>query len=242
VCLAQDQEAADRFSALGAHTVKVSGSLKADAPPLPADPQNLQELKEAIGTRPILLAVSTHTGEDEIVLAAHDRLRSTYPDLLTIIAPRHPARGGDIRMLCGTRSAVQRSTGAQLTADMAVYVADTLGELGLLYRLAKFAFIGGSLVPHGGQNPLEAARLGCAVFAGPHTDNFAEAYAAIFAVQQAGLVTSSTELAALAADLIADPARATAWGQAARQAADAMGGAVERTRIAVEALLADARP
>ena len=240
LCLAQDHEAADRLSALGARNVQVSGSLKADAPPLPADHEKLADLRGAIGARPLLLAASTHPGEEEMILVAHDMLRRSHPDLLTIVVPRHPERGAQIRMLCGSRVAVQRSDGDLPQPETSLYVADTLGDLGLFYRLAPFAFIGGSLVPHGGQNPLEAARLDCAVLTGPHTDNFATAYEAIFAAQGSGLVTSSAELANLANDLMADSAQAKAMARAAACAADALGGAAERTRKAVEGLLAHA--
>jgi 3-deoxy-D-manno-octulosonic-acid transferase len=116
-----------------------------------------------------------------------------------------------------------------------------MGELGLFYRVARFAFIGGSMVRHGGQNPLEAARLHRAVLAGPHTENFAPAYDAIFASQGSGRVSSSSELAGVAMRLIEAPAEAQAMGDAAAKAAESLGGAVERTRLAVEALLADAR-
>ncbi len=240
LCLAQDAATAARLTALGAAQVTVAGNLKADAPPLPADPQKLQDLRQSIGARPVLLAVSTHPGEDEIVLAARDELLHTYPDILTIIAPRHPERGGDIAALCGTRPPLRRSAGRLPTAETAVFVADTLGELGLFYRIASFAFIGGSLVRHGGQNPLEAARLHCAVLAGPHTENFTPAYDAIFAYQRAGRVFSSSDLAALAIRLIEAPADPRAMGAAAAKAAESLGGAVERTRLAIEALLADA--
>jgi 3-deoxy-D-manno-octulosonic-acid transferase len=240
LCLAQDGETADRLKALGAANVKVSGNLKADAPPLPADPEKLTQLKQAIGNRPVLLAASTHAGEAETLLPAHDKLRRLHPRLLTIIAPRHPERGGDIAMLCGTRAVVQRSHGGLPDENTAVYVADTLGELGLFYRLTPFAFVGGSLAPHGGQNPLEAARLECAVMAGPHTRNFRPAYDAIFAAQGAGLVSSAGEVAALAKRLIENPAEARAMGKAAAQAALSLGGATERTRAAIEELLAHA--
>jgi 3-deoxy-D-manno-octulosonic-acid transferase len=241
LCLAQDPATAARLTALGAAKVTVSGNLKADAPPLPADPQQLHELQQAIGARPVLLAVSTHPGEDEIVLAAGDALRRTYPSLLTLIVPRHPERGARIAALCGARLTLRRSAGALLTPQTAVYVADTMGELGLFYRVARFAFIGGSMVRHGGQNPLEAARLHRAVLAGPHTENFAPAYDAIFASQGSGRVSSSSELAGVAMRLIEAPAEAQAMGDAAAKAAESLGGAVERTRLAVEALLADAR-
>jgi 3-deoxy-D-manno-octulosonic-acid transferase len=242
VCLAQDEEIAARFRVLGAPDVRVVGSLKEDAPPLPFDPDKLAELKSAIGTRPILLAAQTHPGEDETILPAHDTLRRTYPELLTIIVPRHTARGSDIAMLCDTRKCARRATGQSITADTAVYIADTLGELGLFYRLTPFCFVGGTLVPAGGHNPLEPARLNCAVMAGPHIFNSTSAYAAIFAAQGRGPVQSSTEIAAFAAALLSDPAKASALGAAAAQGAAALGGAVVKTIAVVDAFLGGHAP
>lgn len=237
LCLAQDQETAGRLRALDAKSVRVSGSLKADAQPLPADRAALDAMKRAIGTRPVLLAAQTHPGEHETILPVHDKLRQSRPDLLTIVVPRHPERGAEIAMLCGTRPAVRRSEEAMPSGATAIYIADTIGELGLFYRLASFAFIGGSLIPHGGQNPLEPARLGCAVLAGPYTENFGETYDTIFAAQGAGRVASCAEIAALAGQFLDDPEKARATGEAAARAAGSMGGAVEVTRAAVEALL-----
>jgi 3-deoxy-D-manno-octulosonic-acid transferase len=237
ICLAQDSQTANRLSLLGAPRVEVTGSLKADAPPLPADEGKLAVLKQAVGNRPILLASSTHPGEDETILPAQDRLRADFPDLLTIIAPRHPERGADIAMLCGARPVVRRSEGHVPTSDTQVYVADTIGELGLLYRLSPFAFIGGSLIPHGGQNPLEPARLGCAVLTGPHTENFTQAYNAILSAQGAGRVASAADIAAMSKRLIEHPNEAKTMGEAAAHAAAALGGAVGKTIAAVEALL-----
>jgi 3-deoxy-D-manno-octulosonic-acid transferase len=237
-CLAQDDEIARRFEALGARGVRMVGSLKADAPPLPADPKALDALRQAIGARPILLAAQTHPGEDETVLPAHDALRATLPDLLTILVPRHVERGENLAMLCGTRPARRRALGELPDATTAVYVADTMGELGLFYRLSTFAFVGGSLVRHGGQNPLEPARLGRGVLAGPHTFNFTSAYDAIFRAQGTGLVRSSAEIAEIAQRLFADPAAAKALGEAARTAATTLGGAVGKTLAVAEQLLA----
>lgn len=240
VCLAQDETIARRLTALGAQDVRNAGSLKADAPPLPADPERLKVLTAAIGSRPLLLASQTHPGEDETVLPAHDALRRTFSDLLTIIVPRHRDRGGDIVTLCGTRPAKQRSRGELPDADTAVYVADTMGELGLFYRLASFAFVGGSLIPHGGQNPLEPARLHCAVMAGPNTFNFDSAYEAIFKAQGGGLVQSSGEIADFARQMLGDAAKLRAYRDAASEGAQTLGGAVAKTCAAVEALLAHA--
>lgn len=235
--LAMDRETAERFLALGASNVQVTGSLKADAPPLPADPERLRALEQAIGQRPIFLASSTHAGEDETILPAHDILQQSHPDLLTVIVPRHPDRGSEIAMLCGTRTVKRRATGALPSDDTAVYVADTMGELGILYRLAKIAFMGGSLIAHGGQNPLEPARLGCAVMAGPHTQNFTAAYEAIFAAQGMGRVVSSADIAGLARLVFEDAAVAQRLIEGAAKGAEALGGALGKTQAFVEELL-----
>lgn len=237
VFLAQDQETAERLKMLGAKNVDVTGSLKADAPPLPAQAEKLQALRNAIGERHVWVAASTHPGEDETILPAHDALRRDFPDLLTIIVPRHPGRGNDIAMLAGDRSVLQRSHGDLPAPDTAIYVGDTLGELGIFFRAVNFAFIGGSLIPHGGQNPLEPARLRCAVMAGPHTENFVPAYEAIFAAQGLGRVRSCAEITQLAHRFLSDPQEARAIGEAAARAAVALGGAMEKTREAIEALL-----
>ena len=167
--LAQDDEVAQRFRGLGARQVEVVGSLKADAPPLTTDEDALAAMRQAIDGRPVLLAAQTHPGEDETVLPAHDLLRARFPDLLTILIPRHTARGTDLEMLCGTRAVKRRSAGGRISSQTAIYIADTMGEMGLFYRLAPFCFLGGTLVPLGGHNPLEPAALHCAVLAGPHT-------------------------------------------------------------------------
>ncbi len=235
--LALDPEIAGRFTALGAKQVVVSGSLKADAPPLPADNIKLAQLKEAVKGRPVFLASSTHPGEDETLLPAHDQLRRKRPDLLTIIVPRHPDRGGEIAMLCGTRKVVRRSTGLLPDAQTAIYVADTMGELGLFYRLAKIAFMGGSLITHGGQNPLEPARLECAVMAGPHTENFTAAYDAIFKAQGAGRVATSLDIASLVDTVLSDPELAQRMADGAAEGAAMLGGAVAMTAGFVEDIL-----
>jgi 3-deoxy-D-manno-octulosonic-acid transferase len=238
LCLAQDEEIAARFRKLGAGDVRTIGSLKADAPPLSADPIQLDALRAAIGARPVLLAAQTHPGEDETILPAYDTLRQALPDLLAIIVPRHVERGPEIAMLCGGRSHRRRALHEMPATGTSVYIADTMGELGLFYRLALFAFVGGSLVRHGGQNPLEPARLGCAVLAGPHTFNFTAAYDAINRAQGLGVVHSSAEIADTARRLLNSPSGAKSLGMAAASAAATLGGAVEKTVACIEQLLA----
>jgi len=245
LCLAQDEEIADRFRGLGSPDVIVVGSLKADAPPLAADEAALARLKAEIGTRPVLLAAQTHPGEDETVLPAHDALRGAFPDLLTIIVPRHVGRGQDIAMLCGPRPSARRSLDQPITAITAVYIADTMGELGLFYRLTSFCFLGGTLVPMGGHNPLEPAALGCAVLAGPDRGSARAGFDAILAAQGFGAVASSADIAATVGRLFADPAAARAAGEAARRGAAELTGAVAKSAALLEKLLekplADAR-
>lgn len=240
LCLAQDDLSAERFRLLGAGDVRVTGNLKADAPPPPADPARMQELQNAIGARPVLLAASTHPGEDETILPAHDALRKQFPDLLTIIVPRHPVRGAEIAMLCGARKYARRSAGQLPVSETAVYIADTIGELPAFYRVAGFAFVGGSLIPHGGQNPLEAVKLERAVMAGSHTENFAGVYETIFSAQGEGRVHNCAEIVTLASQWLSRPETLAKAGTAAANAATALGGALEKTRAALEAMLGHA--
>ncbi|MFM7423380.1 MAG: 3-deoxy-D-manno-octulosonic acid transferase [Alphaproteobacteria bacterium] len=217
--LAQTEADAARFSALAGREVPCWGNLKYAAPPLPADPAELARLSAAWAGRPVWLAASTHPGEDEIILAAHRLLAPAHPGLLTVIVPRHPPRGPDIVGLAGDLPVARRGAGQEAGAEVAVYVADTLGELGLFYRLARVALIGGSLVPHGGQNPLEAARLGCPIITGPHHFNFSEIIARLSAAH--GLIETpdgsgaAEALAAHVARLLADPAAGQAMAGAA---------------------------
>ena len=240
VVLAQDEVFGERFRGLGARNVMVVGSLKADAPPLPVDGAALEAMRAAIGARPVLLAAQTHPGEDETVLPAHDALRARFADLLTIIVPRHVQRGADIAMLCGPRPSARRSNGDALTAQTAVYIADTLNEMGLFYRLAPFCFLGGTLVPMGGHNPLEPAKLHRAVLAGPHTESNVHAFAAVLGAQGFGRVRTSADIAREAARLFADPQAAKLAGEDAARGAATLSGAVERSVAAIRTLL-DAR-
>jgi 3-deoxy-D-manno-octulosonic-acid transferase len=235
--LAQDDEIAERFRGLGARQVQVVGSLKADAPPLSCDPAALEALKKEIGGRPLLIAAQTHPGEDETVLPAHDILRRRFPGLLTVLIPRHVERGADIAMLAGPRKTARRSLREAITPATEIYVADTMGELGLFYRLASFCFIGGTLVPMGGHNPLEPALLNCAVLCGPHRANAARAYDAILSAQGFGLVQSANSIAREAARLLEDSAAALAAGRAAARGAATQAGAVRRTIAILDDLL-----
>jgi 3-deoxy-D-manno-octulosonic-acid transferase len=235
--LAQDEDFAARFRALGAAKVTNGGSLKADAPPLACDPAALAALKAAIGARPVLLAAQTHPGEDETILPAHDLLRNDFPDLLTIIVPRHVERGRDIAVLCGGRTVARRAAEEAVTGETAIYIADTMNELGLFYRLAPFCFLGGTLVAMGGHNPLEPAILHRAVLAGPSRANAAKAFEAVLGAQGFGAVHSAGDIAREAKRLFSNSENARAAGEAAARGAATLAGAVGKTIAALDMLL-----
>jgi 3-deoxy-D-manno-octulosonic-acid transferase len=174
VCLAQDAAQAARLNELGA-TAETVGDLKSAAAPLPADPEELARLRAAIGDRPLWLAASTHPGEDEIAGTIHRRLKERHPGLLTIVAPRHPARAEAIAaaLAADGLTVARRSRSEAILPATDIYLADTLGEMGLFYRLAEIVFVGGSLTPVGGHNPVEPALLGCVVLHGPDMTNCA---------------------------------------------------------------------
>lgn len=239
IVLAQSAQLAKRLGKLGAPKVIAAGNLKFDAPPPPVDGAELARLRAATRGRMVFLAASTHPGEDEAVLEAHRRLRLRHPQLLTIIVPRHPERGPDIAALARAErlTARLRSAGESLDAETQVYVSDTIGELGLYYSLAPFAFIGGSLVPHGGQNPIEAVKLGAGVITGPHWYNFREVYQAIAEKGGCRFVTGAGELAAAAGELMDDAEALAALRANAEAAVNERGGALRRTIEALEPFL-----
>ena len=188
----------------------------------------LERLRPALQGRSLLMAASTHEGEDAIVAEAHCQLRQTVPDLCTIIAPRHPERGAAIsEMLEGKGlSVARRSLGALPDRTSDAYIADTIGELGMLYKLAPVAFIGGSLVDRGGQNPIEAVRQGAAVLTGPHWQNFSDTYNALINNRAAIVVRSAPELASAAGRLLADQTELGRMHSRANTALAALSGAL----------------
>lgn len=174
LCLAQNAAEAERLQVLGAPKAKVSANLKYAAAPLPHDAAALADLRQAVGDRPLLLWASTHAGEEARAFALHRILAVTYPDLLTVIVPRHPARGAEIASEAAAVGLplVRRSGGEALPAEAGIYLADTMGELGLFYRLCPFVVMGGTFADIGGHNPIEPAQLGCTIFWGPVGYNF----------------------------------------------------------------------
>lgn len=226
--LAQSSEDASRLAVLGARDVAVVGNLKFAAPPLPVADGAAAALRLAIGTRPVWLAASTHPGEDIMVAAVHAQLATAFPGLTTIIIPRHPDRGVSVAAEIG-------AVRGDAPADGGLWVVDTIGELGLFYRVVKIVFVGGSLVPHGGQNPLEAARLGCAVAVGPHCGNFVEP---VRVLERAGALVRVADPEALGdwvATMLRDPSSCETIGRAGIVAASAD---PELPKITADALLA----
>jgi 3-deoxy-D-manno-octulosonic-acid transferase len=243
VCLAQSRVDAERFAALGSRNVVVTGNLKLDVPAPPADFTRLERLMSVTRGRPIIVAASTHPGEEEVLLEVHRTLAGFFPSLLTVIIPRHPPRGETIaRMIeaSGLHASV-RSREELPTAATDIYVADTMGELGLFYRLSPVVFIGGSLVRHGGQNPIEAIKLGASLVHGPHVFNFSDVYEALDRAGGARVAETRETLVKQLGQLLADPAARDLVVASAERVVSQLGGALDRTLAALEPYLLQLR-
>ncbi len=227
--LAQSPQDESHYADLGARQVRYIGNLKFAGPPLAADPVVLAALERGCTGRVRWLAASTHPGEDEIVGEVHRELAAAFPGLLTLIVPRHPERGPAIaqQLRDAGLTVALRSAGEPIATATEVYVADTIGELGLWYRLAEAVFIGKSLVPKGGQNPIEAAKLGCAILAGPHCDNFKQVTREMLAAGALGQVADGPALAAAMRRLLGDAEIRTAMTQAAQRYGMAQAGVLD---------------
>ncbi len=177
LCLGQSEEDAYRLRVLGARESLCLGNLKYAGLPLPIDQKAKTEMQQQISGRPVWLASSTHDDEEVRIAKVHKRLAEKIPGLLTIISPRHPQRGEEINRKISELdlTTALRSNEQQITETTDIYVADTIGEMGLWYDLANIVFIGGSLIPHGGQNFIEPSRVRDAVIVGPYMHNFTDA-------------------------------------------------------------------
>lgn len=219
--MARSEPDAQRLRALGAPSVTMPGDLKFAAAPLPFDAAEKCRLQSVLGDRPVWIAASTHPGEDEIVISVHRELAARYPGLLTVIIPRHAERGADIVRHADGLAVSRRALG-QPPPDRGIWIADTMGELGLFYRLAPIVFVGRSLVaPGGGQNPLEPARLGCAVAVGPFCSNFLTSNSILQAAGALTRVADAVELAAWVGHMIDHPDARVAVGTLAEKASAA---------------------
>ncbi len=239
LCLGQTEEDAWRLLSLGAHRAKCLGNLKFAAPPLPADPLELKRLEAVLKDRRRWLAASTHPGEEEMFARACVKLKKKHPGLLGIIVPRHPQRGGEIaKALRGMGlNAAQRSSDEEVSENTDIYVADTMGELGLFFRLAGIVFMGKSLVPLGGQNPLEAALLDCAILHGPHIANFREIFSRLKEDGGAEEADGEADLALKAGKLLANKKDRDRMAKAAKDFAAAEAGILDAIMAELKPLL-----
>ena len=236
---AQDEATAEVLLAVGIPEPRVAvlGSIKESAAPLPCDAGALAEFERTLAGRFVWVAASTHPGEEKVAIAAHGLLVSRDPDATLILVPRHPERGDEVaEILDQSGLAWRRRRDGPPGAVGSVYLADTLGELGLWYRLAQAAYVGGSLGGIGGHNPYEPIALGTPVLHGPDTANFADVYRALDAAGGAHVVASSAELAAALTDL-GNGARAEAMAETARSVVGSGSRAFEAALVAILARL-----
>jgi 3-deoxy-D-manno-octulosonic-acid transferase len=242
--LARSLADAERFTALGVpgSSVRVTGNIKYDLEPDPEPLPWADALRAAAGCRPVVVAGSTMEGEEPVVLDAVGRLAGDGRPTLLVLAPRHPERFEAVAELVSRRglALARRSTGTPPTGDTTVYLLDTIGELARAYRFAAVAFIGGSLVPTGGHNPLEPALWGVPVLSGSHVHNFVEVYDEMTGAGAARIVRDVDGLTGALGGWLADPRAAQAAGAAGRRVVEANRGATARTAIALLDLLGEA--
>ncbi len=229
LCLGQTPTDAERLQCLGAKRVACRGNLKFAATPLPVDQAELESLSRCLGQRPRWLAASTHAGEEAAAGRVHQAFADRHPGLLTIIVPRHANRGEAVaaELTAGGLAVARRSAGQVVEAGTEVLLADTMGELGLFYRLAPIVFMGKSLVGQGGQNPLEPARLGASVLYGRHMENFADMAQRMGRDGAAEWVEDEAALGLAVSRRLSDPSLVADFGARARAFASAEDGVLD---------------
>jgi 3-deoxy-D-manno-octulosonic-acid transferase len=234
--IAQSELDGERFAALGARPVTVSGNLKIDTGPPPADQQALEQLRIQIGRRPTWAAISTHQGEEAVAADVHSMLRPRHPGLLTIIVPRHPDRAEALLAEFAERglNVARRSTGDHVTPQTDILLGDTIGEMGLYLRLTEIAFVGRSLTSDGGQNPIEPAMLETAVLAGRNVQNFRDSYQRLIENGGARLVRDRDMLAGAVNFLMVNDAARHRMIAAGVSTVTEMRGALGKTLKALE--------
>lgn len=238
---AQSQADADRFVRLGAEPsrVEVTGSIKFDIR-LPASLNEQAEVTRRLwGNRPVWVAASTHEGEDEQLLDAHGVIRERLPECLLVLVPRHPERFDRVAALCEKRgfSLVRRSGQQPCSAQTAVFLGDTMGELPIFLAAGDVTFVGGSLVPHGGHNVLEPAALGVPVLFGPHMFNFAAISQLLLEKDAALQVQTPEELAGAIVRWLTDASERSRIGENGRRVVEENRGALDRLAALIAARL-----
>lgn len=239
-CLAQGEAEATRLRALGATGAEFVGNLKLSAAPLPADPDQLAALKARLADRSVWVAASTHPGEEEIVAEAHVAIKANRPDALTILVPRHPRRGPEIAAMLRADglTVARRAAEEKISADTDILLADTLGELGLFYRLAAIALIGGSLRGgHGGHNPIEPALLECVPLFGPDMANFETVATDMLDAGGAARILDASDLARRVTALLKDSEAHAAMADAVGAVAGEGAGAADRVMARLAPIL-----
>jgi 3-deoxy-D-manno-octulosonic-acid transferase len=230
---------AARLKTLGARNVIEAGNLKFDAATLTVDAASMATLQAQISDRPCWLAASTHANEEQLIARQHRLLREAFPSLLTIIVPRHAMRGGKIAAILrdeGFRLA-QRSTGDAVSSNTEIYLADSMGELGSFYQLAPIVFLGGSLIAHGGHNPLEPARQDCAILSGPHVHNFAPIMQQLADADALRIVADADQLGDAVRRLLGDATTTAAMATRAKAQVAQAGGASRTILARIDQLL-----
>ncbi|WP_409559374.1 lipid IV(A) 3-deoxy-D-manno-octulosonic acid transferase [Accumulibacter sp.] len=235
---AQTEADANRLRQIGACQPSVCGNLKFDSAPLPEKLQLGEQWRQAIGPRPVWLAASTREGEEALILEAFTSI--AIPEMLLVMVPRHPQRFAEVARLIAGRGLVsrRRSSGTLPTSETQVWLGDSMGEMMAYYALSDLALIGGSLLPFGGQNLIEAAACGCPVLLGPHSFNFAQASEDAIACGAARRVVDAGEAAAVAGELLKQPAQLRAMRAAGLAFSQAHRGATARTVALIEPFMA----
>jgi 3-deoxy-D-manno-octulosonic-acid transferase len=239
---AQTTADAERYVRLGADSdrVKVTGNIKFDVQPEAGLRELMREVRSGLfGHRPVWIAGSTHPGEEEIILEAQAMVRQSLPDVLLILAPRHPERTQAVRQLCTSRGFVAQARSDESAAgnDTSVFLLDTLGELRRFYAGVDVAFIGGSLIPHGGQNVLEAAMAGIPVLFGPHVGNFRVICENLLETGAAIQVNNADELARGVTRFLTQPETAMSYGERGRAYVESNRGALAKVLTLIHGLM-----
>ncbi|MGF7005974.1 lipid IV(A) 3-deoxy-D-manno-octulosonic acid transferase [Aminobacter sp. BE322] len=234
--VAQSDVDGERFRALGARPVTVSGNLKVDTAPPPVDERALHMLQRQIGRRSTWAAVSTHDGEELVAAEVHAMLRNRHRGLLTIIVPRHPERAAAVaaQIVSLGLKVARRSTGDRIMPDTDILLGDTIGEMGLYLRLTEIAFVGRSMTSEGGQNPLEPAMLDTAVLSGRNVQNFRDTYQRLIDKGGAKIVRDRDMLAGAVNFLLGNEIARHDMMAAGASTVEEMRGALARTLKALE--------